>query len=217
MMNMLRTLLLPVVAALATTLPAQIDRESSTLVNAQHLRHATIADIQSWSAQGYRLSNFEIYTPSPLQLNCTLVRNTGVYSAGWYFYADKTRNELLSLCNNNNARIVDLERYLVNGEEKLAALLFVNSGAQQKAWYWHTNLAQGSLWSTVNGMGHRIIDLEPYLDNGQWLYHVVSIANTGNDLKPWWVYSNATTAGVQSYMTQHSARLYDFELKTLIP
>ncbi len=203
--------------ALPTVAAAQIDRECSDRVASQHLRHASLADIQTWSAAGYRLSNFEIAQPNPLQLNCTMVRNTGAYAAGWYFYADRTRAELLNLCNLNNARIVDLERYEVNGEERLAALLFVNSGAQAKNWYWHTGLAQGSVYSTVAAMGNRVIDIESYLDDGVRRYHVISIANTGADYKPWWIYTNTNVAGVQTYMAQHDARLYDFEMQSLMP
>ncbi len=216
-MNLFKTLSLTVLAAFASAVPAQIDRESEALVPYQHLRHAALTDIQALSAQGYRLSNFEISSQTPFELNCSMLRNQGVYQAGWYFFADKSRAELLALCNNHNARIVDLERYEVNGVEKLAALLFVNSGQQQKNWAWHTAIPQGSLWNTINGLGKRIIDLEPYYENGAWYYHVISIANQGADEKDWWVYTNTTVAGVQGYMAQHNARLYDFEMKSLIP
>jgi len=204
-------------AAAACLLPAQIDRESDERVDYHHLRNATLAEMQSYSAQGYRLSTFELnQLPPNLTMHCSMVRNTGVYSAGWYFFLDKTRAELLALCNQHNARIVDLERYLDNGQEKLAALLFVNSGAQQKAWSWHTNLAPGSIWSTLSGLGRRAIDIEPYTENGQQRYHVVSIANTGNDYRPWWVYTNATSSDVQGYLAQHDARLYDYELENVL-
>lgn len=201
-----------------TTLTAQIDRESAALVDYQHLRHATLAEIQAWSAQGYRLSNFEIHTTQPeLQLDCSLVRNTGVYAAGWLFYHDKTRAELLNLCSQNNARIVDLERYLDNGEERLSALLFVNSGAQQKAWHWFTSVPQGSVYSTVNNIGDRIIDIEPYQENGQQYYHVISIPNSGPDHKPWWVYTNTTSTNVQNHIAQFGSRVYDYELESILP
>jgi hypothetical protein len=203
-------------ALLPTTLSAQIDRESTDVVDYVHLRHATLADVQARSAQGYRISNFEIYTVSPeFQVDCSMVRNTGVYAASWVFHLNKTRAELFALCSQNNARIVDLERYEVGGEERLAALLFTNAGAQAKAWHWHTNLAQGSVYSTISNLGDRIVDIEPYHDGSQWRYHVVSIANSGADQKPWWVYTDTTAANVQTYMAQHDARLYDFEGESL--
>jgi hypothetical protein len=69
-----------VLFALATslTLTAQVDRESNVLVDYEHLRHASLADVQSWSAQGYRISNFEISNPATMELNVSMVRNTGV-------------------------------------------------------------------------------------------------------------------------------------------
>lgn len=206
-------------ATLVTTvLPAQIDRESAALVDYQHLRHATIADIQVWTAQGYRLSNFEINQAQPeLQLDCSLVRNTGVYATGWLFYHDKTRAELLTLCSQNNARIVDLERFTDNGQERLSALLFVNTGAQQKAWHWFTSIPQGSVYTTVNNAGDRIIDIEPYQENGQQLYHVISIANSGQDQKPWWVFTNTTSTYVQNHIAQFGSRIYDYELENVLP
>lgn len=204
------------IAATAALLPAQIDRESDERVDYQHLRDATIAEIQTWTAQGYRLSTFELnQLPPNLTMHCSLVRNTGVYAAGWYFYYDKTRAELLSICSQNDARPVDVERYEVNGEEKFAALLFADTGAQQKAWSWH-NLAQGTIWSTLSNLGRRAIDIEPFTENGAVRYHVLSIANSGNDFRPWWVYTDVTAAEVQGFMAQHDARLYDYEAENLL-
>jgi hypothetical protein len=204
-------------AALAAPAICQIDRESDARIDYQHLRHASLAEVQNWSAMGYRLGNFELAATNPLSLDCSMVRNTGPYAAGWYFFYDKTRAELWNLVNQHNARIVDLERYEVGGQERLAALLFVNTGAQQKAWHWHTGIPQGSVYSTVSALGDRAIDIEPYVENGQRLYHVISIANVGADQKPWWVYTNTTTANVQSLVAQHNARVYDFELESLLP
>ncbi|MBL8752496.1 MAG: hypothetical protein JNK15_04270 [Planctomycetes bacterium] len=205
--NFLFAALLTVTAAV----PAQIDRESNVPVQFQTLVNASAVDIQSWSAQGYRISNFEVVTPSPMSLKVSLVRNTGPYQASWLFVHDKTYAELVQSIFANNARPVDIETWDDNGVEKFSALLFTNTGQQQKAWHFHHGLAQGTVWSTVGGMGHRVIDLEQYLDNGVWRYHAISIANTGPDLKAWWVYTNTTVAGVQSNMQQLGARLYDFE------
>ncbi len=208
---------LALVFAFSTSLTAQIDRESNVIVDYEHLRHATLTDVQTWSALGYRISNFEISNASTMELNVSMVRNTGVYAASWLFVFDKTIAELQSICTNNNRRIVDLERYQDGGVDKFAALLFTNSGQQQKSWHWFTGIPQGSVYSTVGGIGDRIIDLEPYLVNGNWYYHAITIANTGNDQKAWWVYTNTDTTGVQGYMAQHDARLYDFETKEIFP
>jgi hypothetical protein len=199
---------------LATTsleLTAQIDRECNVPVQFQTLIQATLPDIQTWSAQGYRMSNFEIVTTNPLLLNCSMVRNTGPYQATWLFVHDKTYAEFVQAIFANNARPVDVERWLDNGVEKFSALLFANTGQQQKTWHFHQGLAQGTVWTTVSGMGHRVIDLEPYQVNGNWFFHAISIANSGPDFKPWWVYTNTTPSGVQALMQQHGARLYDFE------
>lgn len=204
-------------AALATPAFCQIDRESDVRTDYQHLRHASLAEVQNWSAMGYRLGNFEVASTNPMTLDCSMVRNTGVYAANWLFYADKTQAELWNLVNQNNARIVDIERYTVGGQARFAALLFVNTGAQQKAWHWHTSIPQGSVYSTVSAIGHRIIDIEPYVENGQRLYHAISIANSGADQKSWWVYTNTTAANVQSYMAQFDARIYDYESEGLLP
>src|SRR5204862_1259541 len=80
-----------------------------------------------------------------------------------------------------------------------------------------TGIPQGSVYSTVGGIGDRVIDLEPYLENANSNYHASTIANTVADQKAWWVYTDTTIAGVQAYMAQHDARLYDFETKTLLP
>ena len=213
-MNLTQTLVL---ALTLTPVLAQIDRESHALVDYVHLRHAALTEVQTWSAAGYRMSNFEISSHAPFELNVSMVRNTGVYAAGWLFCFDKTGTELETLCANSNARIVDLERYEVGGVPTFAALLFVNSGQQQKSWHWHQGIPQGSVYSTVSAMGHRVIDLEPYMVNGNWYYHAISIANTGADQKPWWVYTDTDVAGVQGYMAQHGARLYDFKWKSFYP
>lgn len=217
-MNTLPSLALSCSLLFAAAASAQVDRETSTLVDYRHLRQATLAEVQTWAAQGYRMSNFEVAAfGGSFTVNCSMVRNTGAYAAGWLFYHDKTGAELSALCSSHDARIVDLERYELNGQPTFAALLFVNSGQQQKAWSWHTGIPEGSIWTTMSGMGHRPIDIEPYSYNGQRYYHVVSIANTGSDNKAWWVYTDVTLAQVQGFMSQHDARLYDFEQLSVLP
>lgn len=204
-------------AALATGASAQVDRDQSARVNYQHLRAASLNDIQTWSAQGYRIGNFELFNNSPTTLNVSLVRNTGVYQATWSYHYGQTRSQVVSLINNQNLRIVDLERYEVNGEERLAVLMFENTGQQYKNWFWHSSLQQGSVYSTVAGVGKRIIDLEPYYENGMWRYHSVSIANSGGDYKDWWVYTDTDPSFVQGHIAQHGSRVYDYERQSIIP
>lgn len=210
------TTLAAALAALASSLLAQVDRDQALPVAYEKLHDASYGDILGYAIQGYRLSNVEIASTNPTRFHGTVVENTGAYSRSWTFYYDKTKNELALALIQNNQRPVDLERYEVNGQVKYAAIAFANTGPAQKTWNWFTNVQHGSVLTTVQNVGGRIIDIEPYNDGQEWRYEVLSIKNTGSDYKAWWVYTSTSKASVLDHMNVHGSRVYDYEEKNIL-
>src|SRR4051794_30356190 len=80
------------------------------------------------SANNARLVSLRVEGSAPLLLDVALVQNTKTYGKTWWWYYDKTAQQLQDLTTANNARIVNLEPYLVNGMTLFAAIMIHNVG-----------------------------------------------------------------------------------------
>src|SRR5205807_1757110 len=104
--------------------------------------------------------------------------------SSWYYGIDG--NQLDSLLRANNARLINLQSYEVNGATKFAAVMVANTGLDNKAWWYYTNASSDVLLRKVGDNNARIVDIQP-LDNGN--FNAVMVRNTGIDAKPSWFYT----------------------------
>ncbi len=111
---------------------------------------------------------------------------------------------------NAGWRITDLE-YESTSSNTFTAALVRNSGAYAKGWWWLVGATASQVASTLSTNNARLIDLEPYDDNGTTRFAAVMVANTGADAKSWWWYYGVTSTQIASALSTNNARLVDLE------
>lgn len=166
---------------------------------------------QLLSANNARLVSLKVQQTSPTLFTVSMVANQGPYAKGWYWYYGQTVSDLAANIAALNARIIDLEAYYVGGEQRFAAILVDNSGAENKAWWWYVNVTDADVSTFLAQNNARLIDISTYLLNGARRYSVVMIANTGADQKGWWWYVHVRPGDVSTYLQNNGARLIALE------
>ena len=202
--------LLPV-ALLLGSMSAQADvRELSVPTGQVVLVGATPAAISTQIANGYRLVDIEVRTPTTFEV--VFVQNSGSYASGWWWYYGLTGAQVSSYLSTNNARLIDLAPYDDgSGNQRFACIMVDNTGANQKTFWWYYGTTTANLGAQCSAHNARLVDLDVYDVNGSTYYSGVMISNTGQDARGWWWYLNVTTAQISSYLNTNSARLYDLE------
>jgi hypothetical protein len=92
-----------------------------------------------------------------------------------------------------------------------SAVLVKNAGAYQKTYWWYYNVTAAQVSDFLSQNSARLIDLETYLHNGQRLFTVVMISNTGEDASAWWWYYNVSWESLTALLTDNDRRPIDIE------
>ncbi|MEM9378784.1 MAG: serine hydrolase [Planctomycetota bacterium] len=164
-------------------------------------------------ANGYRIVDLEVEDDSPLRFSAVLVRNTGDYAKGWWWYYGQTSSQVTSRLSQHNARLIDVEPYQTPSGTRYAIVLIPNGGSDFALQHgWRTgNTFQGVVnWLNANPT-RRITDIQQYVSAGNLRYAFVWVQNTGQLQSPFWVYMNATGAQISSALSSNNARLIDLE------
>lgn len=90
-----------------------------------------------------------------------------------------------------------------------------NTGSYAKGWLWVYGVTGSQLASTISQNNARIVDLEPYDDNGTTRFAAILIGNTGADAKAWWWYYDMTSSQLDAVIGSNNARLICFERYTI--
>lgn len=90
-----------------------------------------------------------------------------------------------------------------------------NTGSYQKGWLYFYGVTGAQLSTAITQNNARIVDLEPYDDNGTTRFAAILIGNSGADAKTWWWLWGATSAQVDSAVTANNARLTTFRRYTI--
>lgn len=199
----------------AAVAPAQHDRELDTPTGYVVLSGITAATVNSTIAQGYRLTDIEVRTVSPITFVATFVSNSGVYASGFWWYYGQTPAQLSSLLTTNQARLTDLEVYDDGaGNTLCAAVMVPNTGTNARSWWWYYNTTTANISTQVNANNARIYDLDEYVINGVTYYSALMIANTGSEARSWWYYYNQTSAAIGSLINTNQARIIDLDRRS---
>ncbi len=208
--NLFLAALLPVAAVIA-----QDVRELSTPVDSEVLTLATSTSITNKVNEGYRIVDLEYRGTSTLlgtRWDAVLVRNSGTYAEGWWWYTGLTATQVGNNLNTNSARLIDLEPYEDgNGNLRFACVMVDNTGSNQKSFWWYYNTSSSNLTTQLNANSARLVDLDRYTIGSTTYYSGVMIANTGGDQRSWWWYLNQTPAQVSNLLNTNQAQLYDLE------
>lgn len=158
------------------------------------------------SANNMRVTAIEVADTSPLKFTATMVRNTGTYKRTSKWYTGQTVASLKQKLPGR--RLLDLERYKVNGKTRFAAVLVTNPSSNFHSYRWYVNAPPSYIKDKQQAFGGRIIDIDK-VSTGK--YDVVMIKNTSVDKKGWWYYYRRTPAQLKTLLATNKARLVDLE------
>lgn len=171
---------------------------------------ATVTD--RINALGARLTNVEIDPTDNSRFTVTMVKNSGAYAvSGWWWYYGLTASQLSTYISQNQARLIDVQKYGTASGDRFAAVMVANTGAQARTWWWYHDVTASQLSSLLSTNGARLTSLKSRVVSGQTLFTVIMIKNAGSDAKAWWWYYNVTPSFVSQKLTQNAARLIDYE------
>ncbi len=212
-MNSLR-LQLSFLAALLVSLPlaAQDEREDTVPTAAIWLNHASLATVNAYINQGYRITDLEV-DDAGAAFTVAMAHNSGAYAvAGWWWYYGITSAQVNTYLAQNNARPIDIETYLDGGGTRRYGVVMVrNTGSAQKQYGIFYGSSAATISTYLSNNSHRIVDLDGYDSGSNRFYAAITIANTGADARSWWWYLGATPAQVSALLDQNNARLVDLE------
>ena len=210
----LAALLLLALATLSLAAWAEDDKENSTPATWWVFTGQTAADIgttlQNLRDQNVRISDVQVNSYSQLPYTVTYVQNTGTYSKQWWWYPQADDASLSQLLKDNNARLIAFRAYDAgNSTIRYMAVMVSNTGADAKAWWCGANLTEGGIQDLLKKNNARLTSLQSYVANGQTLFAVTMIANTGADGRGWWWSTNASPKSIGDALTTNKARLLD--------
>lgn len=190
------------------------NRETDEPVEAIKFFNQTDNQINAFLGTGnYRLTDIEVAGTNPMLFTGAIVRNVGEYTATstmWYYNQDAAQIDQLLI--QNQARLIDIERYYVGGQAKFACIMVDNTGPGAKSWMWVNDVDQASLDLQVANFNGRIIDLETHFASrliGR-RFDAIVIHNTGDDYANWLYAVDQTQAQIQFHLALNH-RIIDTE------
>lgn len=170
--------------------------------------------ITDWVNDDFRIVDIEVEDSAGPVFSAAFVKNEGEYQRGWWWYFGQTEAEVDQRMADHNARLIDLEPYETPSGIRYAIVLIPNTGDDEAADHgWETNQTFEQLNAFVNNpQGRRILDIQPYRENGQLRYAYVWVENSGNQAENmWWVWANTSPGVIADGLSANNARLIDLE------
>ncbi len=165
---------------------------------------------QKLQSNNARIIDLEIYRDNgQKKYAVALVSNTGNDAKSWWYYSDTSIDDIIEKTKADNARLVDLDTYVVEGKRLYSAVMIKNTGDDQKAWWYYYNVSPSFITSKLQENKARLIDIEPH---GNDKFTVVMEKSQGQG---WWWYYGKTAAQVNQLWQQNQARIFDIEPYTV--
>lgn len=182
------------------------NRDSDTPTGNLVAANRSEAEITELTDQGFRIIDLEIVNTAPYRFTASLVKNTGSYAQGWWWTADKTGAALEAFADARNARPIDIEVNIINGQRRYAGVFVANTGANAKAWWWFDQKSFAEVQALATQRNARVVDLEKVGNT----YSGVMIGNTGQDARQWGMFRDQSQGQLQS-LVANQRRLVDVE------
>ncbi|MBI3848662.1 MAG: serine hydrolase [Planctomycetes bacterium] len=94
------------------------------------------------------------------RLAATMIRNAGSDAVGWWYYYDRSLSFIDSQVVAHDARIIDLDSYVVDGVRLWSAVMVHNAGTHYSDWWWYVNQSPAQIFQKLLLHHARIVDLE---------------------------------------------------------
>lgn len=188
---------------------AQDDNENSAPAQWWMYSGQTASDVSNTiSSQNARIVDIKVDNFSPYPFTVTYVQNTGSYAKKWWWYTGIDGPTLSANLSANNARLAAFKAYDTGGGQiRFTVAMISNTGADAKAWWFYPSLSATDIGNLTKTNNARLTSLQSYVNsNGQTLYAVIMIANTGADAKAWWWYPNASAQSIGNALSANKAR-----------
>jgi hypothetical protein len=135
-----------------------------------------------------------------------MIRNSGADGKGWYWWVGQSISSLENALSSTNARLIAVDPYVVNGNTYYSAIAIVNSGADNKAWWWYINDSASSLASQISANNARIT----YINSaGNGKFNAIMESCSGG-CPDWWYYYGASGDQLVATAVQNGARLLNY-------
>ena len=109
----------------------------------------------------------------------------------------------------NIHRLVDLDRW---SRDSFSSVTVANSGPYARPSYWWPDLDEAGVVTKINEVNGRLLDIAPFVVNGQTRFAISMIRNEGSAAKAWWWNYDRTQAQVEAEILQFDMRLIDLEV-----
>ena len=185
------------------------DRQLSATTGWWSYTNVSAATVNSLlSTNGARITDISVADASGPTFNVVMVRNSGSYAvSGWWWYYGLTSSQVGSNLSANNARLVSAQAYSTSSGTRYAVAMVANTGANQKAWWWYTNISASNLSSQLSSKSARLVHLSQYPGTSNFV--AVLVSNTGTNNIGWWWYHHVSTSTISSRLSTNNARLVD--------
>lgn len=194
-------------AASADTTAVVTDRSVHTPVGWYYYSGVSESFINNFNAaNNYRVVEVHLDNPGSSSPTFTvrLAPNSGATAAvgGWGWYFGKTGPELNTIVGNFTGRIINLSAsYTSSGGVRYAFAMVKNTGAQLRNWYWKRTSDATALYNEMVNGGWRPVDIGAVRVGTTKWYTLVTVKNTGADLKTWNWRVGGNTSTINSYAT----------------
>jgi hypothetical protein len=140
----------------------------------------------------------------------TYVKNTSSYAKEWWYYMGIDAATLGNVIASTGARLTSLQAYdNGSGTTLFNITMIANTGSDAKSWWYYYGQSFSNVGALTTANNARLTALESYTTNGQTLYAVIMIANTGSDAKSWWYYANVSPQRIGSAVSATNSRIID--------
>ena len=142
------------------------DQTEDSLISAYQMLDARITQISSYAANG------------TTKYAAIMVSNTGADAQSWWWYVNRTADEVATNLYNNQARLIDMDRDPVTGNLNV---VMTGCGENCPLWWWWYGTNDAQMLANAAQSGARIIDTTAYPGCGSLCYAYVLI-NNSNDI-----------------------------------
>jgi hypothetical protein len=158
-----------------------------------------------------RIVDIEVDSTNPLRFTAALVDNSGSHAKGWWWYVGTDTAFISQKLTENNARLIDVESYVENGQQKYAAVMISNTGADATGWWWYVNASTTGISNALTANNARLTDIDRHNGGDSSTFDVIMVDNTGANGRAWWYYYNQTPDQISTLTNANGARLVDIE------
>lgn len=175
--------------------------------------------ISNLSNNNMRILDLEAYDSGGLLLHAALVvPNSGATAApGWGWLTNATFNDIVNWLNANpSLRLIDMDVFLLNGQQRYTAVAVPNTGANfQSGWWYAGGVTAAQVSADLAANNARLIDIDVVsigtIINPTVLYNYIMVSN--NPGAGVW-HGSATSQQVADILAQYGTRLTCFKRYT---